>query len=149
MLTIVILMLKQIVRMEKSRVLLCVLCCCLMGLISCRENLTSEEQAKHTMKEALEALNRNDFDAYLQRVDDGVSMDSAQKAVMRDVLRQHVECRRKERPAVVSIDMIDIQMDEDTVCTVYYQYTFADSTKEVGAQKMVRKNEQWRIRLRD
>lgn len=119
-----------------------------MCFSSCRE-LTSEEKAKETLREALEALNQNDHDAYLQCVDFGTVMDSVQEAVMRDVLRQHLEWRRKERPSVVSIDMVDAKMHGDTICTVYYQYTFADSTKEVASQKMVRYGEDWKIRLRN
>ena len=103
----------------------------------------------HTLKEALEALEREDYDAYLRCVDVGTEMDSVQKQAMRQVLRQHVGWRRTKRPAVVSIDMIDSQMLDDSVCTVYYQYTFADSTKDVGAQKMVRHGDVWKLRLRN
>ncbi len=103
----------------------------------------------HTLKEALEALEKEDYDAYLRCVDFGTEMDSMQVACMRQVLRQHVGWRRLKCPSVVSIDMIDSQMQGDSICTVYYQYTFADSTKDVGAQKMVRLGETWKIRLRN
>lgn len=134
--------------MVKHRILLCALFCCLLCLSSCHE-LTLEEKAKATLKEALEALNRDDHDVYLKSVDFGTEMDSVQEAVMRDALRQHLEWQRKERPAVVSIDMVDSKMHGDSICTVYYQYTFADSTKEVASQKMVRYGEEWKIRLRN
>ncbi|MBQ6965959.1 MAG: hypothetical protein IJP82_09790 [Bacteroidaceae bacterium] len=117
-------------------------------LVSCQEK-TFEEAAKETLKGALEALNRDDYDAYLQYVDFGTEMDSAQEVFMRNVLKQHLGWQRAERAAVVSIDMIDAQMQSDSVYTVYYQYTFADSTKEVASQKMVRHGEKWKIRLRN
>lgn len=102
-----------------------------------------------TLKEALEALNKDDHEAYLKYVDMGEEMDPAKTAYMKDVLRQHLGWRRSERPAVVAIDMIDSQMEGDSICTVYYQYTFSDGTNEVGAQKMVRYGEAWKIRLRN
>ena len=117
-------------------------------LVSCHEQ-TPEEVAQGTLKEALEALERNDHDAYLRHVDFGDEMDSLRTAYMKDVLRQHLGWRREERAAVVSIDMVDAKMQGDSICTVYYQYSFADGTKEVGAQKMVRYGEEWKIRLRN
>ena len=102
-----------------------------------------------SLKEALEALEKDDHEAYLKHVDWGGEMDAVQTAYMKDVLRQHLGWRRSERAAVVSIDMIDAKMEGDTICTVYYQYAFADGTKEVVAQKMVRSGEDWKIRLRN
>ena len=121
---------------------------CLSCLQSFRE-LTSEEAAKETLKEAMEALNREDYDAYLQHADFGVEMDSAKWAFMRDVLKQHLGWRRNERASLVSIDMIDAQMSGDTICTVFCQYTFADGTQEVVSQKMIRVGEEWKLRLRN
>ncbi|MBR3619553.1 MAG: hypothetical protein IKN44_07380 [Bacteroidaceae bacterium] len=115
---------------------------------ACREK-TPEEEAQMTLKEALEALNKDDHEAYLKYVDMGEEMDPAKTAYMKDVLRQHLGWRRSERAAVVAIDMIDAQMESDSICTVYYQYTFSDGTNEVGAQKMVRYGEAWKIRLRN
>lgn len=117
-------------------------------LTACHEPV-AEEVAKSTLQEALEALNREDFDAYLQHVDWGVQMDSVQALCMRDVLRQHLGWRKARRAGVASIDMIGTQMEGDSICTVYCQYTFADSTKEVVSQKMVRAGGVWKIRLRN
>lgn len=117
-------------------------------LVSCHEP-TAEEVAKSTLQEALEALHREDFDGYLAHVDFGAPMETEQTAYMKDALRRHLGWLQSERPAVVSVDMIDIQMNGDSVCTVYCQYSYADNTKEVVAQKMVRNGEKWKIRLRN
>ena len=116
---------------------------CLMG---CKEQ---EREPEAVLMKALEALNEEDYDTYLQRVDFGAEMDSAQTAYMKAALRQHLGWRRAERPAVTSIDMLYGKMQGDSICIVYYQYTFADNTKEVGAQKMVLHGENWKIRLRN
>lgn len=119
---------------------------CLLCLVSCEEK---EREPEVVLKNALEALNREDYDAYLQRVDWGVEMDSTQTLYMKQALRQHMGWRRSERAAVVSIDVQDVKMQGDSVCTVYYQYTFADGTNEVSSQKMVRYGEDWKLRLRN
>lgn len=119
---------------------------CLLCLVSCEEK---EREPEVVLKNALEALNREDYDAYLQRVDWGVEMDSTQTLYMKRTLRQHVGWRRSERAAVVAIDVQDVKMQGDSVCTVYYQYTFADGTNEVSSQKMVRYGEDWKLRLRN
>lgn len=120
----------------------------LLCMMSCHEP-TSEEAAQMVLQEALEALEKGEHDVYMRHVDFGNEMDSVQAAYMRDVLRQHVGWRRSERAAVVSIDMVDAKLQSDSICTVYYQYSFADGTQEVGAQKMVRHGEDWKIRLRN
>ena len=130
--------------MVKSKLILIlglVLC-----LVSCEEK---EREPDVVLKNALEALNREDYDAYLQRVDWGVEMDSTQVLYMKQALRQHLGWRRSERAAVVAIDVQDVKMQGDSICMVYYQYTFADGTKEVSSQKMVRYGEDWKIRLRN
>ena len=119
---------------------------CLLCLVSCEEK---EREPEVVLRNALEALNREDYDAYLQRVDWGVEMDSTQTLYMKQALRQHVGWRRSERAVVVAIDVQDVKMQGDSVCTVYYQYTFADGTNEVSSQKMVRYGEDWKLRLRN
>lgn len=120
----------------------------MLGLTACHK-YTAEEEAQMVLKEALDALEKDDQEGYLKHVDWCGEMDAVQMAYMKDVLRQHVGWRRSERAAVVSIDMIDAKMDGDTICTVYYQYAFADGTQETGAQKMVRYGDDWKIRLRN
>ena len=118
----------------------------MLSLWSCEEK---EREPEIVLMKALEALNHEDYDAYLQRVDFGTGMDSVQTSYMKEALRQHLGWRRSERAAVMSIDILEKVMEEDSVCTVYYQYTFADDTKESGSQKMVRHGETWKLRLRN
>jgi len=130
----------------KSKLILIVGLVLVLCLVSCEEK---EREPDVVLKNALEALNREDYDAYLQRVDWGVEMDSTQVLYMKQALRQHLGWRRSERAAVVAIDVQDVKMQGDSICMVYYQYTFADGTKEVSSQKMVRYGEDWKIRLRN
>ena len=122
----------------------------LMFLAACHGAIHGPEDApKEALQEALDALHEGDYDAYLQHVDWGMEMDSVQQSYMKMLLRQHQDWKRTERAAIVSIDVIDGKMNADSICTVYYQYTFADSTHEVVSQKMVRRGKDWKIRLRN
>lgn len=133
-------------KVSQLKVLLAVCVAGLLCLTSCREEPSGPGVA---LREALEALNRADYDAYLQCVDFGVDMDSARTASMRSVLKQHLAWRQQERPAVADIRVVDTRMQGDTVCFVYYQYVFADSTREVAVQKMVQDGDRWKLRLRN
>ena len=125
-----------------------ILLLCLSCIVACHQQ-TQEEVVRQTLKEALEALDREDYDAYLQHVDLDMELDSVQKDYMRDVLRQHMGWRQARRARLASIDVIELHQLSDSIYTAYCQYTFADSTKEVLWQKMVRQNGQWKLRLRN
>jgi len=122
----------------------------LLGLTSCwGDKGLPEDQAKAVLKEALTALQRHDVDAYLRCVDFGTDMDSLQEVFMRRVLEQHQDRQDQLRGAVSGIDMIDAEMQGDSVCMVFYQMTFPDSMVEVASQKMIRVGKNWKIRLRN
>lgn len=127
--------------------------CCLLLLFfvtACHLGPKSpEDAAKTVLEEALEALQAGDYDAYLENADFGVSLDSLQIVSVKNVLRQHQEWKRAERAEVLAVEVIDVHLLNDSVCTAHYQYVFADSTKEVVSQKMVRCGEDWKIRVRN
>ena len=119
-------------------------------LIACHQQVVYPEDApRAAMDTALAALQAGDYDTYLSYVDYGEELDSIQLQNMKDVLRRHEEWKQAERERVVSAQVVDIQMQGDTVCTAYYQYVFADSCRETVAQKMVRRNGQWKVRIRN
>lgn len=119
-------------------------------LTACHEKIVVPEDApKEALLNALEALNRGDYDTYIDCVDYGTDMDSVQKSIMRDALRQHVGWRTARKSHVASVDIVDVEMNGDTVCTVFYRYTFADGTNEVAVQKMVLNDGVWKIRARN
>ena len=121
-----------------------------LTFIACHDEMKDpSDEAKKTLKTALDALSNGDVDTYLSLADFGTDMDSVQEASMRKVLRFHVDKMRKMHADVASIDIIDAAMKGDTVCTVYYQYTYSDSVKEVASQKMLMSNGAWKLRLRN
>ena len=119
-------------------------------LLACHSEIKAPEDApKEALQNALEALNRGDCDTYMSYVDYGMEMDSVRKSVMCDAIRQHIGWRTVRKSSVVAIDMVDVEMSGDTLCTVFYRYTFADGTDEVAVQKMVRSDGEWKLRVRN
>ncbi|MBQ9362693.1 MAG: DUF4878 domain-containing protein [Bacteroidaceae bacterium] len=108
-----------------------------------------EDKAKAVLKEALSTLQSGNVDGYMRYVDFGSEMDSVQLAVMQCLLKQHLDRQTQRKGTVVSIETVDAQLVGDSVCTVFCQLAFADSTVEVVSQKMVRVGETWKIRLRN
>ncbi|MBQ9641732.1 MAG: hypothetical protein IJV06_09275 [Bacteroidaceae bacterium] len=107
------------------------------------------DEAKAVLVEALSALQVGNVDGYVQHVDFGGDMDSLQHSVLSALLRQHLDQRTQQRGALTGIEALDGKMRGDTVCTVFYQLTFADSTVEVASQKMVKVGSVWKIRVRN
>ncbi len=117
---------------------------------ACHQQIVYPEEApKAALREALEALSAGDYDAYMAHLDYGRKLDSLELLTMKDVLRRHEEWKEAEREKVVGTQVVDVQMHSDTVCTVYYQYIFADSCRETVAQKMVAHNGVWKMRVRN
>lgn len=122
----------------------------LLFVTACQSGPQSpEEAAKVVLEEALEALQTGNFDCYFEHADFGVTLDSLQIESLKNVLRQHQEWKRTECAEVLAVEVIDVHLLNDSVCTAHYQYVFADSTKEVVSQKMVRRGEDWKIRIRN
>lgn len=121
-----------------------------LTFFACHEAIVEPTDApKEALKVALDALCNDDIDGYLAYVDFGAEMDSAQEKSLRSVIRLHKQWQQAEHSSVASIDIVDAVMKGDTVCTVFYQYLYADSVKEIASQKMVRKDGVWKLRLRN
>ena len=122
----------------------------LLALSACwgKEELP-EDKAKAALKEALSTLQSGNVDGSMQYVDFGSEMDSVQLAVMQCLLKQHLDRQAQLKGTIVSIETVDAQLLGDSVCTVFCQLAFSDSTVEVVSQKMVRVGESWKIRLRN
>ena len=129
----------------------CALCfALLLALSACwsRKELP-EDQATSAFLKAFSTLQGGDVEGYMQYVDFGGEMDSLQRSVLCRLLTQHQDLRVRQKGELLGIEAVDAQMQGDTVCTVFCQLTFADSTAELVSQKMVRVGEDWKVRLRN
>lgn len=115
-----------------------------------KDEVMPSDLAKDTLKKALVLLHNHNFDEYMQYLDDVDDMDSVQLHYMHLLLAQHQDWQDQEKGAVAELNMSDAKMIGDTVCLVYYEIVFADSTREMSSQKMVMNaDKNWRIKLRN
>lgn len=122
----------------------------MLAVESCHKRIEHpEDVARQTFVDAVEALGRGDYDAYLSYVDFGEELDSAALACMADVVRRHEEWKCAEREGLVGMEIVDVKMKSDTVCFIYYEHVFVDSCREVVSQKMVAKEGKWKLRVRN
>ena len=120
-----------------------------MSLAACRDKIVHpEDAARQAFSDAAAALERGDYEAYLSYVDYGAELDSAAAASMAEVVRRHEEWKRAEREDIVAVRVVDVSMESDSVCYIFYEHVFADSCRETASQKMVAKDGQWRLRVR-
>lgn len=129
--------------------LLTLLFCFLLSSCNLGREKTAEQVITETFITAFNDLQRHDYDAYLRACDMGEEPDSFQIAFMQNVLAQHQDWQEVRKGAAIDVLVIDTEMLGDTVCYVYYEVAFADSTREVSSQKMVRTEGDWKLRLRN
>lgn len=124
----------------------------LVLLTSCwmlQKEVNNEEQARQALLDALTAINSHDFESYYNSLDFGTEFDSVQKQVVLSTIMQHQDWQDKRKGLVADISTISLDLVSDSVCIIFYQLTFSDSTKEVSSQKMVRCDEKWKLRMRN
>lgn len=122
----------------------------LSAMMGCKEKEQDTLEApKKVLLSALQKLEIHDYDGYMQVADLGSITDSIQLEYMMMILNQHQEMQEKKKGNVLDTKIIGAKMVCDSVCTVYYQLTFKDNLKETCSQKMVKVNNDWKIRLRN
>lgn len=116
----------------------------------CKEEVTDPLAApKQALEEALLKLYEHDYNSYIHSIDIGTEMDTVHVELMQNVYAQYQERIEATKGKPVSVKAIDAKMSNDSVCTVFYQITYADSTKEVSSQKMLLIGGTWKIRIRN
>lgn len=107
------------------------------------------EAPKKVLLSALQKLDIHDYDGYLNDVDLSDISDSSQVEFLQMALNQHQDWQEKKKGTVTNLSIVDAKVISDSVCTIYYQFTFSDNTKETCSQKMVKVDNAWKIRLRN
>ncbi len=116
--------------------------------ISCGQSEKDPKEAPmDTLRSALHALECNQYDLYLSHVDYGRTLDASQEDMMRIVLKQNNERLMAEHGMVHHIDMLDIcYTSGDSLCEVFFQTTYSDSTKILDSQQMRKVSGEWKLR---
>jgi len=120
----------------------------LMLLAGCGEN-TPQEAVTSTFVAAMDALHDHRYDEYMESVDYGCEMDSIQRAVLVRTYSQYLDRLQQSNGDLLNLNVVDVAFGSDTVCDVYYEMLFADSTSVEHCQKMVRIGDVWKLRARN
>ncbi|MCM1313435.1 MAG: hypothetical protein NC206_07790 [Bacteroides sp.] len=125
--------------------------CILFFLVcACREKVVDPvASAKSTLAEALDSLHSHHYGKFMSSVDFGEDMSEEQRNILFDVLRQHQERQDSLKGYISSCEIVDVDVESDSVITLYYSVMFADGNSEVNSQKMVRIGNVWKIRVRN
>lgn len=119
-------------------------------LIGCKKSEQDTLEApKKVLLSALQKLDVHDYEGYLNDVDLSDISDSSQVEFLQMALNQHQDWQEKKKGTVTNLSIVDAKVISDSVCTIYYQFTFSDNTQETCSQKMVKVDNAWKIRLRN
>ncbi len=131
--------------------------CCLMAMsvlafmpVGCKEAVADRTEApRQAMREALDALAAGDDSAYVARLDFGAPLDSAQISLFAHAVTQQRQREAVLRGGLLRVEVISARMLSDTVATVFYRRFFSNGDSTECAQKMVRTDGVWKIRVRN
>jgi len=118
-------------------------------LVGCGGESTPQEVVAKAFEKAMDALNNHNFDEYINSVDYGCEMDSIQKDVLVKTYSQYLDRIQQNKGSLLKLEVIDVVFGSDTVCDVYYETLYSDSTTIPGCQKMVKVGDEWKIKARN
>lgn len=122
----------------------------LVAFTACSGESSSPESAVIcSFSEAMSAIESDDFEGYVDRSDFGSDMDSVQRAFLCLALKQHKLKQTEKMGGTGSMSVVEVKFLSDSLCDVFYQLIYADSTKEVSSQRMIKVGDEWKIRLRN
>ena len=103
---------------------------------------------RNAMEEALNAFYSNDFSSYVNMVDYGTELDSAERDVVLNIMSQYHERQSAKKGGVSRYEILSVDMPSDSLATVYYDLFFGNDSVEMCSEKMILRNGQWKIRVR-
>ncbi len=111
--------------------------------------ISPQDAPKVALQKVLDSLHAGKYDTYINAIYDDTGHGILPKPIATKLLRQHVEAMRAGKGEPLSCSVHDAVFHTDTLATVYYVITFADSTVETNSQKMVRVGQDWKIVIRN
>ena len=119
----------------------------LMVLIGCSKNVSSEQQAMEAAQEYYEALQKGDYETFLNG---RIHMDSIPDSFREQLLvsfKQFMKQQEEAHQGVASFTPSRVQMDSTLqVMQVFLMVNYADSTHEEIIVPMVEENGKWKMK---
>ena len=117
-------------------------------VVSCSDD-SPQKVVTDTFEAAMDAFHNRRFDEYMSSVDYGCEMDSIQRDILVKTYSQYLDRMHQVNDDLLKIKVVDVAFSSDTVCDVFYEMLFADSTAVERCQKMVCIGNVWKLRARD
>lgn len=133
---------------RRMRTIICLLLLSLL-LTTCGTSDNSEEAVKTAFSSAFEELEAGEYEEFIRRVDDESLSDSVMKMYVLRTYMQYHDKEKKERGPLTSIVVEKVTFLSDSCCDVFADFMYADSVGERRVQRMTRKNDEWKLRLRN
>ena len=123
-------------------------CLCLLVLTACTDD-TPKVASQKALLNAMKLLEKGDLDKYYQCLDFGQELDSLTQAQAVKMWVMHQQINNKAKGKTLTTDVVKVDLLADTVALVYYKIKYESGNEEVSANKMVCRNGEWKIRVRN
>lgn len=130
-----------------TRSLLVILTC--WTTFSACEEKKPQEASKNAFVKAMKLLEKGEMDKYYQCLDFGQELDSLTQAQIAKMWTMHQLIKQKDKGKIIATEVTKVELTTDTLATVYYKVKYGSGNEEVSANKMVCKNGEWKIRVRN
>ena len=135
-------------RMRYCRKWLPMACLCLLAMTACEEKDAKLASQKALLK-AMELLEEGEMDKYYEYLDFGQELDSLTQAQIAKMWVMHQQINANAKGKAIATKVVKVDLLADSVAVVYYKIKYESGNEEVSANKMVRKDGKWRIRVRN
>ena len=122
---------------------------CLMFFIGCGNPETPRKVVEDSFELAMNALKTHQYEEYFDCVDYGCEMDSVQRDILIKTYAQHQDWQEQKKGTQEKLTVVDVAFCSDTICDVYYEVLYSDSTSETFSQRMTLVGDVWKIKARN
>ena len=135
-------------RMRYWRKWLPMACLCLLAMTACEEK-DAKVASQKALQKAMELLEEGEMDKYYEYLDFGQELDSLTQAQIAKMWVMHQQINANAKGKAIATKVVKVDLLADSVAVVYYKIKYESGNEEVSANKMVRKDGKWRIRVRN
>ena len=120
----------------------------LMVLTACEDKDPKVASGKALIK-AMKYLQNGDKEKYYNCLDFGQELDSLTQAQVAMMWVMHQQINQKVKGQALATDVVKVELLADTVALVYYKIKYESGNEEVSSNKMVCRDGEWKIRIRN
>ena len=120
----------------------------LVVMTACEDKDPKVASGKALIK-AMGYLQKGDAEKYYNCLDFGQELDSLTQAQVAKMWLMHQQINQRVKGQALATDVVKVDVLADTLAVVYYKIKYESGNEEVSSNKMVRRDGQWKIRVRN